>query len=218
MMRMVNRDEGRWDPSRSWTRRSVGLAAAAIVMWSSSAAIADATATLTLDGLSFISFQDQEVLALPTGSTLEFQLGDANADGSIPFTIDPGGLSIAPVDLPGGGGSLRYGLASAASGTITPAAGGHIIQFNANVTASMTGSDGHTGTYTYAMPFTTETAAASDILGQVSVERTGVRLVDGVWYAQIVAATTNRENAVPAPGTAVYSVLSGQFDHLPIGQ
>ncbi len=68
------------------------------------------------------------------------------------------------------------------------------------------------------MPDTTETAAASDSLGQTTVQRLGVRLIDGVWYVQIVGATTNKVNAFPAPGTAVYSVLSGQFDQLPIGQ
>jgi hypothetical protein len=42
-----------------------------------------------------------------------------------------------------------------------------------------------------------------------------MRLVDGVWYAQIVGATTNKENAYPAPGAAVYTVLSGRFDRVP---
>jgi hypothetical protein len=43
-----------------------------------------------------------------------------------------------------------------------------------------------------------------------------VRLVEGVWYAQIVAATTNVANAFPSTGVAVYSVVSGRFDSLPI--
>jgi hypothetical protein len=42
-----------------------------------------------------------------------------------------------------------------------------------------------------------------------------MRLIDGVWYVQLGGATTNRENAIPAPGTAVYTVLSGQFDQMP---
>lgn len=174
--------------------------------------------TLTLDSLSFISFENEQSLSLPAGSTLQFKFGAPNSNGSIPFTISPNGLSILPIDLPGGAGSLLYGLAGTATGLVTPATDGHSIQFNANVTASLQGSDGQTGTYTYAMPFTTETATASDILGQTTVERTGIRLIDGIWYVQIVAATTNKENAFPAPGTAVYSVLSGKFDQLPIAQ
>lgn len=198
-------------------RRLVLLLAIVFALQGTTAS-AQSTGTLTLDSLSFISFQDQQVIPLPDGSTLQFQFGTPSSSGVIPFTIDPSGLSIAPVDIPGGTSSLLYGLAGAASGTITPATDGHIIQFSANVTATLQNPGGDSGTYTYAMPFTTETATASDILGQTTVQRTGVRLVDGVWYAQIVAATTNKENAVPAPGTAVYSVLSGQFDQLPIGQ
>ena len=44
---------------------------------------------------------------------------------------------------------------------------------------------------------------------------TGMRLVDGVWYGQLVGATTNKTNAFPEPGTAVYTVLSGRFDRVP---
>jgi hypothetical protein len=42
-----------------------------------------------------------------------------------------------------------------------------------------------------------------------------MRLVDGVWYGQLVGATTNQANAFPEPGTAVYTVLSGRFDRIP---
>jgi hypothetical protein len=42
-----------------------------------------------------------------------------------------------------------------------------------------------------------------------------MRLVDSARYAQIVGATTNEENAFPAPGAAVYTVLSGSFDRVP---
>ena len=68
---------------------------------------------------------------------------------------------------------------------------------------------------TYPIPFTTETAAASNAQRTDSVSVSGMRLVDGVWYAQIVGATTNKENAYPAPGAAVYTVLSGSFDQVP---
>jgi len=194
----------------------LGLMLMAALLFVPGSVRAQMLGTLTLDSLSFISFEDEQTFSLPAGSTLQFQFGSPNSNGSLPFTISPSGLSIAPIDLPGGTGSLLYGLAGTATGLVTPATGGHIIQFTANVSASMEGQNGSTGSYTYSMPFTTETAAATDILGLTTVERTGVRLVDGVWYVQIVAATTNKENAFPAPGTAVYSVLSGQFDQLPI--
>ena len=60
-----------------------------------------------------------------------------------------------------------------------------------------------------------ETASASNAQRTDSVAVTGMRLVDGVCYAQIVGATTNKENAYPEPGAAVYTVLSGTFDQVP---
>lgn len=198
--------------------RFMGLSLVAIAMLLSTNASGQMTGTLTLDSLSFISFQDQQILSLPAGSTLEFQFGQPNANGTIPFSISPTGLSIAPIGLPSSAGSLLYGLAGTATGLVVPTTDGHIIRFSANVTASLQDSGTRSGTYTYPMLFTTETTAATDVLGQTTVERTGVRLIDGVWYIQLVAATTNNENAFPAPGMAVYSVLSGQFDQLPIGQ
>ena len=44
---------------------------------------------------------------------------------------------------------------------------------------------------------------------------TPVRLAEGTEYVQIVGATTNKEAAFPAPGTAVYTLLSGNFAGMP---
>ena len=71
------------------------------------------------------------------------------------------------------------------------------------------------GTFTYRMPFTTETLKAKGLGRDLEVEVSGVRLVDGAGYVQLVGATVNKENAFPAPGTAVYTVLSGKFDRVP---
>lgn len=171
--------------------------------------------TLTLDALSFISFQDEELLLLPSGSTLRFDFGAPEADGSIPFTISPGGLSVPEIDVPSLGRSLSYGLNGTAAGVIRPEIeGSRVIEFTGMISATLSGENG--AEFVYPISFTTETASATDILGQVDVEVTGLRLVEGVWYAQLVGATTNHENAFPKPGAAVYSVLSGQFDQLPI--
>ena len=58
-------------------------------------------------------------------------------------------------------------------------------------------------------------AQASNAEHTETLSVTGMRLVDGAWYGQIVGATTNRENAYPEPGAAVYTVLSGRFDRIP---
>lgn len=170
--------------------------------------------TLTLDGLSFISFGNEQVLLIPPGATLQFHFGEVAADGSIRFTIAPADLSFPPIPIPGSGGSLTYSLGAVASGVVTPTADGRKIEFTASVNASLA-QGGAGGSYTYVMPFTTEYVSASNRAGTLTLETFGMRLVEGAWYLQLVGATTNHENAFPKPGTAVYTVLSGQFDQMP---
>lgn len=174
----------------------------------------ETVSTFTLDGLSFISFGDQQIVLPDSGSTIRFHFADANPDGSVPFTIDPADVSIAPVDLPDGSGTLQYALAAQASGTMAPTSDGRMLSFTATVSATVD-SPGVKGTYNYTMPFTTESAAASDLEGTAALSVTGMRLVDGAWYGQLVGATTNKANAFPEPGAAVYTVLSGSFDQVP---
>jgi len=176
-------------------------------------AAGETVGTFTLDSLSYISFGDDEILHLPAGSTLRFRFGTTAADGSTPFTIQPADVAIGDVSVPSGG-VLRYGMASAASGTIRPTADGRRIDFTATVRATLDrGAD--SGSFDYAIPFTTEGAAASDRPGTETLQVSGMRLVEGAWYGQIVGATTNKENAFPEPGAAVYTVLSGSFDQVP---
>ena len=126
--------------------------------------------------------------------------------------INPAGLSIPSIPVPGRESDLEYSLAAAATGVLSPTPDGHIIQFTGTVAASFDGSPAHL----YNMPFTTEEAAATDVTGAHQLAVEGLRLIDGVWYTQIVGATTNHTNAFPKPGVAVYTILSGQFDQLPI--
>jgi hypothetical protein len=192
----------------------VALAGAALLGSAASVRAEDHIGTFRLDGLSYVSFGDQQFVFPATGSTIRFRFGTPNEDGSVPFTIDLGGVSIAPIPLPSGQGTLRYTLAAPAFGFMRPTEGGRKIEFSAAIAATLDAPEG-SGTYTYPIPFTTETVAASNAQHTDSVSVSGMRLVDGVWYAQIVGATTNKENAYPAPGAAVYTVLSGSFDQVP---
>jgi hypothetical protein len=192
----------------------VALAGAALLASAARARAEDTIGIFRLDALSFVSFGDQQFLFPATGSTIRFRFGNTNPDGSVPFTIDLGGVSIAPIPLPSGQGTLRYTLAAPAFGFLRPSETGRKLEFNAAIAATLEAPEG-SGTYTYPIPFTTETAAASNAQHTDSVSVSGMRLVDGVWYAQIVGATTNKENAYPAPGSAVYTVLSGSFDQVP---
>lgn len=198
------------------TTRGCAIAAAVSIIIAVTPAYGNSTGTLTLDTLSFISFQENETLLLPAGSTLQFTFSTPNEQGNIPFTISPSGVSIDDVAIPGSGRDLEYGLASPASGVLRPTSSGYIIEFVGTVSASFSDKPGTT--LLYSINFTTETTTATDTLHSFSIDITGLRLIDEVWYAQIVGAATNHENAFPEPGAAVYTVLSGTFDHLPIGQ
>ena len=176
-------------------------------------ASAETVGTFTLDSLSYISFGDDEILYLPAGSTLRFRFGATAPDGTTPFTIQAGDVSVGDVSLPSGG-VLRYGMASPASGTIRTTPEGRRIDFTATVRATLDrGAD--SGSFDYAIPFTTEGAAATNRPGTETLEVSGMRLVERAWYGQIVGATTNKDNAFPEPGAAVYTVLSGSFDRVP---
>jgi hypothetical protein len=176
-------------------------------------AASETVGTFTLDSLSYISFGDEEILYLPAGSTLRFRFGTSAADGSTPFTIQPGDVSIGDVALPAGG-VLRYGMASPAAGTIQATAEGRKIEFTATVRATLD-RGGDSGSFDYAIPFTTEGVSAKNRPGTETLAVSGMRLVEGAWYGQIVGATTNKDNAFPEPGAAVYTVLSGRFDRVP---
>ena len=196
-------------------RRTLALAAALTTLAGTGTVRAEeALGTFRLDGLSFVSFGDQQFLIPESGATIVFRFGTPNEDGSLPFKIQPADVSIAPIPLPSGQGTLRYSLVATAFGFLRPTEQGRKIEFNAAVAATLDAPEG-SGTYKYTVPFTTETAAASNAQRTDSVTVSGMRLVDGVWYAQIVGAATNKENAFPEPGAAVYTVLSGSFDQVP---
>lgn len=177
-------------------------------------ATAETISTLTLDSFSFVSFGDIEEVYLPSGSTIVFRFGNPNPDGSVPFTIDPQGVSIGPAALPQGPGTLQYSMPTSTTGLMQTTSNGRRIDFNAKVRATISGATSN-GSYDYTLPFTTEVATATDLPQTVQLTVQGLRLVEGVWYLQLVGATTNKEHAFPQPGTAVYTILSGAFDQIP---
>lgn len=176
---------------------------------------AQTTSTLSLDGSSFVSFGNQEIFSIPLGSSIVFEFGSPNAEGEVPFTIQPSGVTIPAIPMGTGDNELRYTLSSSTTGVMTPTPTGRRINFTAPLRATIVSPDGTSGYYDYSIPITTETAEAQDIAGALQIEITGLRLLDSIWYCQLVGGTTNRENAFPEPGTAVYAVLNGTFDQVP---
>ncbi len=191
--------------------RSLFLGLAVALVSPSGAKAEKLVGTLALDALSYVSFQDEEILAFPSGSTIRFHFGEAAADGTIPFTLSPEDVSIGPIALTG---TLKYGLVAPASGTMRATADGRQIEFTASVAATRDSPTGG-GTLTYTIHFSTESASSPNADGTRSVSVSGMRMVEGPKHVQIVGATVNRDDAFPKPGAAVYTVLSGQFDQVP---
>jgi hypothetical protein len=170
-------------------------------------------ATLALDGLSFIAFEGFENLSLPGGSAIRFRFDRSNADGSASFTIEPGDVTIPPIAL-GDDMTLEYGLASTASGILRKGETRREIQFQAIVQVRLRSAEGESAS-SYAVSFTTQEATATNAARTRTVEVEGASLVPGPNYVQLVGAATNRSDAIPGPGAAVYAVLSGSFDWIP---
>jgi len=176
----------------------------------------DFVATLTLDGLSFISFGSREVLTIPAGSTLKFRFGSPVADGSVPFRVSPGDVAVQPIPLRGQTGSIRYTLSEASNGTLRKGPDGRlIIDLSATVHSNLEGGLEGGGKRSYSLRFSTEHAEAKSSDARVTLPIDGMRVEPGPNYVQLVAGTTNANDSIVEPGAAVYSVLSGTFDHLP---
>jgi hypothetical protein len=192
----------------------VSVAAAALLgaPWRTRAA-PRTVGTFRLDGLSFVSFGDQH---FAPGGVLDDPVSFRQCErGRLGRLHDPARGRLDRADPAG----LRPGHAAlhargAGAGFLATGRAGAELEFDAAIAATLEAPEG-SGSYTCPIPFATGTAAASNAQHTDSVSVSGMRLVDGVWYAQIVGATTNKENAYPAPGTAVYTVLSGTFDQVP---
>jgi len=179
-----------------------------------SAAVGTTVSTLTLDGLSFVSFEDKEVVPISSGSIV-FRFGEPRDDGTVPFTIQPEDLSLPDLPLTSNGGALRYTLGRPAVGLMRATEDSRILEFTAEVVASIE-KDGVRGAeLKYLVPFTTEVATAKNLPRTVTIQVQGLRLLEDIWHVQLVGGATNRIDAIPEPGSAVYTVLSGTFDGLP---
>jgi hypothetical protein len=195
-------------------RRLGRVLALAVLLAPNGARSEDAIATLTLDGLSFLSFDGRSNLPIPPGSTVRFRFGRPQSDGSVSFTILPEDVALAPVAADSSGSTLIYSLAAPASGSMRKEGDSSRIEFMALVKASLTTAEGSNST-TYSLRFTTDTVRASDAEATATVSIEGMRLAAGTKHVQLVGAVTNQADAYPEPGAAVYTVLSGTFDTTP---
>lgn len=173
-------------------------------------------ARLDLDGLSFVSFDGRETYQIPTGAHLTLRF-EASKGSSVAFTIRPEDVVIPPISMGGDSTTLTYALAGPAQGTLRRVGDEAAMDFSATVRATLRDAEGAPigDALSYSLRFTTERAVASDVNGERTVEVEGAPVVEGPNYVQLVGAATNKPDAFPEPGVAVYAVLSGRFDWLP---
>lgn len=200
----------RRDSARRLAAALAGLPLLAAILGGDATA-QDSVATLWLDSDSYISYSDSEQVRIPEGSSLRFSLGSPASDGSIRITVDPGDVSIAPIPI-AEGAAIAYTLAETAVGNVRATAAGAEIDLVAKLVASLRGRP-EVPPVMYELRFTTGRAQAKGSDGRDAVA------VDGTPAApqsvQLVGAATNRSDAYPGPGEAVYAFLSGRFDRLP---
>jgi hypothetical protein len=187
------------------------LVAAAIAL--DAAQAQEQIGTLALDATSFISYSESANAAIPAGSTIRFRFGAANGDGSVPITVRPEDVSIAPIAV-SEGISIQYTLGGVASGTLRTVGGAHTIELLATLVATLRESS-ETAPVAYALRFTTGTAQASNASQTETVTVAGEPAAPSR-HVELVGAATNQPDAFPGPGEAVYAVLSGTFDWLPV--
>lgn len=201
------------------TSRSKCVQRAAIMMavWialvSRGAIAQDQLGTLSLDASSYVSYSESQNPHIPAGSTIRFRFGTASADGSVPITVRPEDVSIAPIAV-AQGMAIQYSLGGSATGTVRKVAGSKQIELFATLVATLQGSPDRPPV-SYQLRFTTGTAQASNTSQTESVTVDGVPAA-AANYVQLVGAATNRPDAFPGPGEAVYAILSGNFDSLPV--
>ncbi len=186
-----------------------------LVLLASSSGAEELEATLTLDGLSFLSFGDQQVYSIPAGASLVFRFASGAGERSVPFKILPEDLKIPALPLRGSGEALRFGLAAPVLGSLQLGAGGAAsLTFDARLRVQLDHPT-EPGMREISIRFTTEASTAKSLDGAKSIAVSGMRVDSRARAVQLVGTKTGDSRDYPVAGSAVYAVLSGVFDALP---
>jgi hypothetical protein len=172
-------------------------------------------ATLTLDGLSRLSFGGEESFPIADGGTIRFEFQAASADGSLGFLVRPSEALLDPIPLRFEDESLEVSLARQATGSVRKGADGRLIlEVDAYVVVTLNHPE-EPGSKRLPIRLTTEQVTARGFDGTRDIVVSGSRTSPGGRTVQLVGATTNAADDYPRPGAPVYVVLSGSFDRLP---
>jgi hypothetical protein len=173
---------------------------------------AESSIMLRLDEHSFISYSASDNPPLPAGSTIRFRFGGPLADRSLSVRVEPEDVSIPPVGI-APGAAIEYSLSEAGTGRAWMEGSRLQIELLATLVANLRGGEA-VPPLTYQLRFTTGLAQApsADQTDSVAVAGEGAGVSRDL---RLVGAATNRPDAFPGPGEAVYAVLSGRLDSLP---
>jgi len=170
----------------------------------SASALAQANATLELDGLSALYFEGADVGSMipATSVPLEITPSGPNAwdlrvratDFSLPQIVYPSGKSV------------EWKLSGDATGALSTSGGELVCQLVAPAVAYV---DGSSEGIPMTLTFSTETLSAS--AKGLTAQRQGVRLDPSSGYLQLVTAEVNPLHAATAPGNPFFAVLSGRI-------
>jgi hypothetical protein len=197
--------------SRGASRGTLVLLAAVALATGSATRAQERTGTLTLDSLSYLSFDDEEFVPIPAGTRIRFRFGEADERGSVPFTIAREDLSLPQLAL-SNRRSLSVGLSAPGEGSVRRAPNrALVVELHALVETRL---DRQAEAGVHSLRFTTETALARNLARTRTLRVSGMRLDASTRAVQLVATTTGaRED--PKPGAAIYVLLSGTFDAIP---
>lgn len=172
--------------------------------FSAASALAQANATLEIDGLSALYFEGAEVGSMipSTSVPLEITRTGPNAwdlvvraaDFALPEIVYPSGKRVA------------WKLSADATGALSTSGGELVCQLVAPAIAYV---DGSTDGIPMTLTFSTETLEAS--AKGLRAQRQGVRLDPSSGYLQLVTAAVNPLHAATAPGNPFFAVLSGRI-------
>jgi hypothetical protein len=172
-------------------------------------------ATLTLDSVSHVSFDDRVVVPIPGGGSIRM-VGYPHEDGrSAGLRVTETDISARSMTLPDGGGTVRVELLRPGTGHLRSQSDGSVaIELEFEVRLSLTNDRG-TSVHEMPLRFTTDSVEAWNADGSKRYEVSGLEAKTGSRQVQLVAEATAPATAEAGSGAAVYAVLSGQFDALP---
>lgn len=172
-------------------------------------------ATLTLNESSLVSFEDDEVYSIPSGSTIRFRFASPVVEESSVVFVRPSDVTMGPLTLRSSEEKLLFSLADPATGLVSRKLDGSLaVEVKADVNVTFVHQEGNS-LKTIPIRFTTETVEGQNLSGTTSLSVSGAPVNRSTRAVELVGTSTTSEMGYPIPDAAVFVILSGVFDQLP---